>query len=220
MAIGLRGSAADGSASGDTTITLPGGTATGDVVYAWYCMSQPVNTNYNMTMTTAGYTELADLFADSTGDTNLGVYRKVQGVTPDSTAVFKDVDGARPTSCCLYVLTGVNATPEDATTTTATGGSGAPNSPSITTVTAGAWVLSLAGRIVTNTDPPPTNYINFVQDATRNLAGGATREITSPGAEDPASWASSGGSNVGWCAVSVAVRPAPASPRTQAHVFG
>lgn len=214
MAISLRGTAHNFSASGNVTVTLPVGTAQNDVVYAFYNENSSTGGDFNMAMVTAGYTELADLFADDSTNSNFGVYRKVQGAVPDTTAVFDDVSAAgdQDSNAAVIVLIGVNTTtPEDATTTTATGtDTGTPNPASITTVTANAWVLALIGSTEAAVSPTaPTNYSNLVFEGTSGgLTAGATRTIAAPGAEDPGTFGGIGGSTAdSWCAATVAVRP-------------
>lgn len=222
MAISLRGSASNASASANSnlTVTLPGGTAQNDVVYAAYGVNDQSNTDRNCATVTAGYTELADLFSNDTNDSNLGVYRKVQGSTPDSTVVFSGVGLATwGIWGAVEVLTGVDTTtPEDATTTTATGINGAvPDPPSITTVTAGAWVIAIGActhQSPTSGCTAPTNYTNLEDDWSNSGWGRimmATRNITAAGAEDPGVFTLGGGvasgANDSWCAASVAVRP-------------
>jgi len=210
MAISLRGNAsATGLDGADITVTLPGGIAQDDVVYGAYCMDGV--SNQNMAMITAGYTELADLFAADSFAANLGVFRKRQGATPDSTAVFDGII-AEEASAAVEVLIGVDTTTaEDATTTTATGSDGpTPDPPSITTVTNNAWVIAIGGSTEADVPTAPTNYINLIEDqlSPSNIMM-ATREIASFGAENPGTFGGIAG-NVqdSWCAATVAVRPA------------
>lgn len=216
MAITLRGTTSGNSISADVTLTHPGGIAENDVVYVSAMSTTLFGSDLNMAMVTTGYTELADLYANDAQDTNFGVFRKRMGATPDSTAVVDYVGSVFSDNldAVEHVLIGVDTTTsEDATTTTATGiDSGTPNPPSITTATANAWVLACAGSTegdaVSN---PPTNYINLIdiQNASTNNVMMASREITSPGAEDPGTYADIvGGTDDSWCAATVAVRPA------------
>ena len=217
MPISLRGTASNNASAGaDVTVTLPGGIAKGDVVFAAYCEGGVLRPNQDMDMVTAGYTELADLFADDTLEANLGVFRKVQGVTPDTTAVFDGHGGsADGVAAAVVVLSDVDTvTPEDTATTTATGiNDGTPDPPSITTVTAGAWVIAIGGSSAEDVPTAPANYENLVTDLNAADAGKssvmmATRLIASPTSENPGVF----GNIVvditdAWAAATIAVRP-------------
>lgn len=235
MAISLRGSASNfgDNANSDLTVTLPGGMAQNDVVYAAYGVIDNTNTDRNCATVTSGYTELADLFANDTNDTNLGVYRKVQGGSPDSTVVFSGVGIATwGIWGAVEVLIDVDTTtPEDATTTTATGtNSGTPDPPSITTVTNNAWVVAIGASGENAPGAPvtvPTNYTNLEDDWSAAGYGRimmATRLIAGAGAENPGTFGGIGASgNYSWCAATVAVRPAVVAggtARSFGYVFG
>jgi hypothetical protein len=217
MAITLRGTAADSVINGaNATVNLPAGTAQNDVVYAAFIESTAA-TNLNLVMATAGYTELADLYADDVIDANLGVFRKRQGATPDSTAVADGSGvGADGVSLAVVVLIGVDTTTsEDATTTTATGiSSPTPDPPSITTVTNNAWVIAIGGSTEPDIPTAPTNYTNLIESNEPSEANPsnimmATREIVSFGAENPGTFGGIvGDMDDSWCAATVAVRPA------------
>lgn len=213
--ISLVGTASNSALNGgNVTVTLPGGVATGDVVYASYCLSGLVD--FNMSTVTAGYSELADVYGNDDVDANLGVYRKVQGGSPDTTVEFTG-SGVTTNSVIgtVMVLRGVNSTPEDATTTTATGTNSAnADPPSITTVTANAWVLAIAcGSEEQAATTAPTNYIDLIFDIEIDAdegTGAMSRQlIVSPGAENPGAYVIDAGSSRSWSAASVAVRPAP-----------
>lgn len=208
MALSFRGSA-EGSASDgeDVTATMPGGTAEGDVVYAALGIASV--TNIDMSMDTSGYTELADVAASGS---NLGVFRKIMGASPDASAVGNG-DGAagHGVGIVIHVWTGANqATPEDATTTTGTDTASAVDGPSITTVTANAIVLScFCADDDDTTVTVPSGYGNGV-----DVAVNTTQDITvgmasilqaAAGAQNPGAW---GISAADWSAATVAIRPA------------
>lgn len=217
MAITLRGQNANNAIDGapdDLTITLPVGTATDDVVYVAYAFSGA--SDVNMAMITADYAELADLYVLDTLDTNLGVFRKVQGATPDTEAVCDSFGGtANAIAGTVTVLIGVDTTtPEDATTTTDTNTSNpTPSPPAIDTTTAGAWVLIAGGSTEPDVPTAPTNYVNLIED--QGIDSNpinvmlATREITSPGTETPGVFGDIVGTGSdSSAAATVAVRPA------------
>lgn len=227
MALSIVGTPPEGSGdNANITLTLPGGIAEGDVVIVAYANGDNSSVNNNMAMSTGGYTELADIFADTaTRDTNMGVFRKVMGSTPDSTAVTTGFGGSGAANVAVaHVWRGADTTtPEDQTTATNTragDGSTGASGPAIVTQTADAVVLTIGaasgGTVFTATTP--TNYGNL-QTINLNAASAgctiaiASRSISSPGSEDPAVFGSfAPASTEGVCEVSVAIRPAPSNP--------
>ena len=217
MALSLRGSAENSAISGtDVTVTHPVGTAENDVIYLAYAVGAA--TNINMSVSTAGWTELADLYSNATTDANLGVYRKIMGATPDSTVtVVGTADTADGTAAVEHVWTGADTTtPEDATRTTDTG-SGDPDSPAITTATDNAIILTLACNGDSDTAvTAPTGYSNKIDinafDTRKATVAIASKSVgAAPVTENPDPWGGWGGINTGWCAATVAIRPATAA---------
>lgn len=219
MALSLRGSATGhGESAAAVTVNLPGGTTTDDVVIVGWSVES--TSDLNLSLTTSGYTELADLYADDTDDTNLGVYRKIMGGTPDSTVVGPNV-GNGSKAMVVHVWTGADTTtPEDATTTTATGiDTQYPDPASITTATDNAVVVVVAGNpSQDDTVTAPSGYTNSI--AVASTTGGAdcsaymaSKAVASAGAENPGAWGAMGGADATWCwaAATVAIRPAAAA---------
>lgn len=208
MAISLVGNAV-GDLADPPVVTLPGGIAENDVVYAASATSN--TSDADVTESSGTYAQIADLYANDTTDNNFGVFRKVQGGTPDST-VSVDAGASGQASIAMTLRGADTTTPEDQTTavTTAIDG-GTPDPPAIVTVTANAWVLAFAGSseadAVTN---PPTDYTDLVdqQGVNRNVMA-ARREIAAPGSENPGTYADIVGTTADtWCAATIAVRPA------------
>lgn len=183
------------------TITFSG-LLENDVVYVGFASS--INTDV---ATPAGWTQVTTVSAGA-NNAHLQVFRKKMGAVPDASIVFAAFDEEHVG--VAVGLRGVDqTTPEDATTTTANSASaGAPDSPSITTVTPGAWVLSFGCAEVSDASvTAPAGYENKVDINHTNITVMcATKNISSPGAEDPAAWTDVSGAS--WCAASVAVRPA------------
>jgi len=191
-----------------------------DVVYVGYSIGSSSDADRDVTIVTSGYTELADLFSNgSSQESNLGVFRKVMGATPDTALqVGPTGNNAFAGAVQVEVWSGVDTTtPEDVTTTTATGsGTDRPNPPSITPTTADAVVTvfgsgaSGTGAAFTQSGSELTNFLSTNSaDSTDATIGGGHFEWTS-GAFDPVVW--TGGANLGtnaWCAACVALRPAP-----------
>jgi hypothetical protein len=213
VALSFIGSGSD-SASFDPNLTLPGGIAQNDIVYVAVNASGSVD--LDLSMITAGYTEIADLYQNDNTDVNLGVFRKIMGVTPDSSAQCET--GSTSANAVFHCWRGCDTTtPEDATPTTAGAvDGGTPDPPSINTATANAIVLAIGGSsegdAVTN---PPTNYENLIdlQDGGLRNVMMASRSIASPTTENPGTFADVvGTSSDSWAAVTVAIRPAAAAP--------
>ena len=186
------------------------------VIVAWSCGK---NYDLDMAMVTSGYTEVCDLYANSSNDTNLGVFYKFMTATPDTTATIDSsitgVNAGLAYGCMVF--RGVNTTtPMDATATTALGtsSSSAANPPSITPVTAGAAVIGV-GAGSWRSAYTSTDLIPFISAGTTSTffntqlgAGSFVRRWVS-GAVNPAAF--SGGSlsaGMTWAACTMALRPA------------
>ena len=102
------------------------------------------------TMTTSGYTQIASGFANDSLDSQVAVFYKIMGATPDTTAVYAaSGDGAGATCATLMVFSGVDlTTPIDVTaTTTITTNTVIPAFSSITasSSTTGSILIGAAG---------------------------------------------------------------------------
>jgi len=179
--------------------------------------------NGNPGVSTAGYTEISDLYANDSIDANFSVNWKVMGASPDSTVTCLGSGSATNGAVCIaYVWRGADrTTPMDVTETEATGtNSPVPNSPSITPSTAGAIVVSLGlgvGSAGDTSVTAPAGYSNQadnqVDPGNAPTVGVASKAWSGSGAEDPAAWTNwtqGTASADSWAAVSVAVRPARA----------
>jgi hypothetical protein len=213
MAISLVGSNTNSAAAADITIDLSGiAIQEGDVVYV---ATSGNGLDLDVTENSGTYTELGpDQFADDSSNLNFAVFRKVQGSTPDTSVTINNA-GATACAGLVYVLRGVdNTTPEDAepTVIASTAGTGTPNPSGIDTVTAGAWVLPFGGSSeADDVTDPPADYTDLVdvQGTAVNVMV-SRREIAEPGFENPGSYGGISGSTADpFCAITVAVRPAP-----------
>lgn len=184
---------------GDVTLTFDVAPAENDVVVVlggYSCTgSAPTNSPGPKT---AGYTTMHQF-----SNTNLGLSAsyKVMGATPDTSVTCAGFAGGNSQRAAAayssYVLRGVDtANVEDAIATTVGPISDGtePDNPSITTVTDSAWVIIAActARHTSKVLAAPTGYINDIllegDDTERYHFGSATREIATPGAEDPGAW--------------------------------
>jgi len=204
----------------DASRTISGlGLQQNDLVIVAYTIGDDDNVNHNMAMVTAGYTEVADLFADDVEDCNFGVFWKLMGASPDSSAI---VDGMGGTDAAIaavaMVFRGVDTTtPMDVTPTTASGvNTNRPNPPSIDFSAASAWVVACGGYAFTSGTPTvtaPTNYSDIVErDAVDSTGAGVAMAYRTDPAdpEDPGVFTPSIADSVdhAWGACTIALRPA------------
>lgn len=222
MALSFVGSSIGNANNGGAiSLTLPGGIATNDVVYATEGIPNSGQPDLDVTISSSGYTELADLFGDDNGETNMGIYRKVMGGTPDSTVEFPaqgTADSGNAAAC--HVWRGADTTtPEDVAISTATGGNTAiANPPSIDWSTSGVVTLAMGANVhqsgPTVAASGPTGYENTAED-TGNDGVDSTVAISSKSdpsdPEDPGvfSYANlTDNAAYSWCAATIAIRPA------------
>ena len=179
-----------------------------------YLLSLGDITDVNLAVTTTGYTEVADLYANDTYDANISVGYKFMGATPDTTI-------ARPAGAgyalIAHVWRGVDTSnPMDVTPTTVTGtNTGVPTPPAITPTTAGAIVLCLAGDA--NISAPPnytssqlSNFVSQQATGSRATVAGVGSFAWTSGTFTPTAWGGGTTSiNASYAAVSLALRPAP-----------
>jgi hypothetical protein len=199
------------AAAANITINLPAGVLQNDVAYA--AVATGATTDIDVTETGGTWTELADLYGNDTTDVNMAVYRKVMGVTPDTSVTMDASAGTNIHVGIVVVLRGVDTTtPEDATTTTLTAiDTGTPNNPSITTVTAGAWVLAFAASSEGDaTVNAPLHYGDLRSQIGTNIAIVFSRRLcAATGAEDPPAYSGIVGTTAdSIAAVTIAARPA------------
>jgi hypothetical protein len=222
MAISFVGGASAHALNGaNPSATLPGTIAQDDLVIAVVSHNDTA-LDSTMAMSTAGYTKVADLYANDANDANVGVFYKYMGATPDTTAVAQGVGNtSNETNIAVLVFRGVktvaNGGPFAATATTATGINGAnPDPPSISFTDSGVWTVIAAGNAFpsgTTTFTLPTGYTtNAQQDSAAETAGsggaviGYSSSPTSP--ENPAAITSSAGDTTcSWAAVTMALLP-------------
>lgn len=195
----------------------PLGLQDGDLVVVGYHVAS--NTDRNIGVTTAGYTEEAELFANDTYDANLSVSWKVMGPTPDADVSLSSTgSSSHPGHVSIRAYRGVDATtPMDAAPTTATGINGLlVNPPAITPVTSGALVVifgnGAAAQAALATPYASSDLTDFnsglVSDL-YDLAWGVGHYGWTSGAFDAAAWTGpSSAATDSWNAVAMALRPA------------
>lgn len=195
-------------------VTLPT-TLEDDIVLV--CVSGVRLGYQDLGVSTSGYTEVADIYANSTFDTMLSINWKRMGATPDSIVTVNGCYGSAGygTSVVVYVLRGVDTTTAlDVTTTTATGTSGGvPDAPSITPVSSGALVVAVgAGPPNDAAITAPSGYSNSIFKAGTASYGNTcavASKLWAGGAEDPAVWTdwTVPSASYSWCAATLAFKP-------------
>ncbi len=196
---------------------LTGGTdsapATDDIVLVAYSVSYPSSdTDVQVT----GFTEIADLYVNENLDANFGAFYKIMGGTPDTTISVSPTGGSgEGGAVAIHVWRGVDTTtPLDVAAVTATGSnSHLPNPPSITPTTSGAVIIAMGGSGLSTAiyqSSDLSNFISTFSGTTRFGKVGMGSKDWTGGAFDPAAWTYSGSdsTNQGWCAVTIALRPA------------
>ena len=222
MAISYVGSASNSATTTSFDIDLSTiGLQQNDLVIILLGMVETAD--YNLAITTAGYTEVADLYGNDSKDCNFGVFYKFMGASPDTSVTCNTVSvNGNARVGLAYCFRGVDtSTPLDVTSTTAVGtNTGNPDNPSITPTTAGSVVLALGCGLMVDdaTIVAPTTPEGFTNLASKKLpdslntgvaVAGASLAWTS-GAVNPNSWSGfSTDTGSAWCAVSMALRVAP-----------
>lgn len=222
---------ANGTPSGfiSTSLTaLTGGTGStampGDLVIAAIGGSMNnVLTDQDMYMVTSGYTEICDQFANDAERTNLGVFYKIMGSTPDSVASGSTTDNGLVRIITAQVFRGVNqSVPIDVTTVTANGiNTGIPNPPSITPTTPGSLIIAVgceggyknattSALLLTAPDGMTLLFSDLAYDTSVRARCGLALATTywSGGAYDPPIFNGARDSSYcSWCAATIAIRP-------------
>lgn len=213
-----------GSTSTTTSISLTaltGGMDTqpreGDVVIVYYGTGSTVDRAIGVT--TAGYTEIVELYSNDNLDTNLSVSYKAMSSTPDTSVVVSGTgNNADSGSVVIKVFRNVDlGNILDVTSTTATGiDSVLCNPPAITPVTVGAVIVS--GGSGAHTQGVQTfsssDLVNFSSvggpDNTTDSTTGMGFYNWISGAVDPAAFtfSTTNSVNFSWAAVTLALRPA------------
>ncbi len=227
-AISFVGSAESSSApNADTTVDISViSLLEGDLVIVAGAIGDDDSVNHDVLNNTTGYIEITDLFADDDDDTNLAVWYKFMGATPDTSVVVEGTTGGTDSSLAVVVMVfrGVDTgTPFDVTSTTATGiNDFSPNPPSIDHLNpSGVWtvIAGASGHLLTGngTYTFPTGYttnaIDRGQDDTNDVTVGMgyrSSGVSDP--EDPNVMTHSGTTAItnSWAAVTMVLRPAVA----------
>lgn len=197
---------------------LTGGTGsapqTGDLVIIGYQVGTTGGDNYNEQIVTSGYIRHQDLFeSESTFNSNLAVYYKFMGGTPDTSVDMPETGTlARAGAVTIQVFRGVASSIFDVTTTTAQSDNyGRPDPASITPSSPESLIVVVGGAshdsIFTNSQL--SNFISTTGTDTYSASIGSGTYTWTSGSFNPSEY---GGGSISalyaWCAVTMALRPA------------
>jgi hypothetical protein len=223
MVISFVGGATDNANNGSNCVidlSTIAGLAENDIVIVAFSNGDNDGVDETVSMTTSGYTKVADLFSDDNFDTNLGVFWKVMGATPDANATTAGMGGndSGQSAVCMAFRGVDTTTPMDVTPTTATGiNTVLPNPPSIDFDDANAWVVAIgAGAHDTGankTYSAPADYDNIQTRSGNDTSDSITGMAYKPDPSDPEdpgiwSWSDTDAATFSWCAVTLALREA------------
>ena len=167
--VGSAENAAANNADPTADLTTISGLAENDLVIAACGLGDEDAANGNVTMNTAGYTGLSDLFQDAANETNFEVFYKFMSSSVDASAICEGSTLGNDTATAIVVMAfrGVDTTtPFDVASTSITGASDPDaDPPSIDWSTAGVWTViavasahDLAGDCTADAYVFPTGY--------------------------------------------------------------
>jgi hypothetical protein len=185
----------------------------GDLVVA--CVAFKDATNRDIQCTTSGYSEAADLYANSTNDCQLGVYRKV--LTAADTSVSFDLgDEQADVYFVAHVWRNTYQTnPIGATAAITNFTSGIPDAPGVITTFDNAVVIAIGACAGSITQPltaltSPSGMSNLLTTGNSNEArlGIASILLSTAGSYNPPAFGGGSASSANsFCAVTLALRP-------------
>lgn len=146
-----------------TAITLPT-LLPNDVVFVAYGITNP--SDAPMTVSTSGYSQPVELYADDDHDVNLAVAYKIMGDTPDTTVQVRGPGSVQRAGIAVVMcFRWINDSVIDVTPTTATGANSiVPDPPSITPFNPNAIIMAVGAAACTAADAvgtAPTGYTDL-----------------------------------------------------------
>lgn len=219
---GSAGGATSSSTTGILTFSLTGLTGgltsapeVGDIVIVGVAFKD--STNRSISSVSAGYTELTDLYVNSSNDTNFAVYYKVLSTAETSISINVGVTGYTISAkLVVHAWRNINTvSPLDTTPVTVTGTpTGGPDAPAITTVTGEAVVIAIGATAFSSTYPStaltvPSGMENFFTDSSSVVSIGiASALVPSAGVYDPPAFGGGSSSSANsYAAITIALRP-------------
>lgn len=183
----------------------------GDIVIA--CATITASTDQNISIfSPSGYTELFDLYANDTYDSQLGVFWKI--MTAEDTAVQIQMGAAGQNAAAVHVWRSINSTPFYTSNSATILNSGRPDAPAVTTTDPNTLIVvigSAGGNGDISALTAPTGFSNFVtvrHSSNSAAIGIASNIVAATGSYDPPTFGggSTNTSNSA-CAVTLALRP-------------
>ena len=161
-------------------------------------------------------TERADLFSDDNSESQLGVFVKIMGATPDASIEFRTVSaaGTRGTAIAALVFRRASSTVAIATSTGVD--SFRANPPAITPTVAGSLVIAIGAAGVGSARlaiPEFSGYTTLVELVGTGSSNNAKLVMASipwvSGSVDPPTWtdADEDSNTAAWCAATLVVTP-------------
>lgn len=208
--------------TGNTTVSLTdltGGIgsapAENDIVVIAFAVGAGVDVD--LTIVTAGYTELADIRANDDNDANLALFWKRMTSTPDTSVDIGPTTNATYAGAyAIHVWRGIDPTTAiDVATVTATGvNTGVVDAAAITPTTAGAIILvagaSSDAATTALTSGELDNFLSSASPDTIDVSVALGSKVWTSGAFDPAAFGGgSANATASWAAITAALRPAP-----------
>jgi hypothetical protein len=212
--VGQTSATFEGSTTVGTTISLTGlGLQNGDIVIVAY---ESCGTT-DKAQVIAGYTTVADLYANDTEDSNLLVAYKIMGTVPDTSVTIPATGNAADAGAVVVqAYRGVDiSTPLDVTRTTVSLiNTAIPDPPAITPVTSGARIVVAAGAAHTTgtgvfTASYLSNFLSVVSNDTNDATVGMGNVSWTSETYNPAAWTFTGtnSTNFSTNSVTMALRP-------------
>ena len=173
------------------------------------------------------YIELADLYANKTQDTNLGVYYKKLVSSADTGIILPDGTFATSDAGTVAIQVWRNATLDANLVSTSSTTTAIPNPPSITTYTNNAVVIAIGASAHTQnqntfTASQLSNFLTIGINSTNDSTLGMGSYVqTTAGAFDPAAWTFGGtdSTNFSYVAATLALKnPTPNTVSANAAV--
>jgi hypothetical protein len=202
-----------------TTLTygLTGGSNTtpsvGDLIIVSFATGSTVDRT--LALSSSGFTNVADLYANDTYDTNLSVWYKI-ATSGDlaSVVIGATLSASDAGAAAVHVWRGIDPnTPIDVTSTTGTGANGGtPDPASITPATTGAQIIVIGAYALststTMTASYASNVITVASSDTNDVSLLMGNVAWTSGAYDPAAFGNASTStSASWAAVTMAIRP-------------
>lgn len=215
----LVGSSTVGTATSGTTISvdIPDGTAAGDFILVVHAARS--SADLNMQLSDASYTTIADLYANDSFDSNLGVHWKIADGTETSLSLPGGA-GFIVATCAVQVFRGVNqSSPLDAAPVTSVGiNDGQAVNPGITAASTGCLIIAAAAVMTGSGDvmvTPPDGFLAediapyYEGSSFPTRAAIASKEVSAAGFAGGGVWSHAFTSTLqSWTACTLALRPA------------